>query len=224
MDNKRVDTDGQFNEDLYNVHNDNSQPDNTGEQGSEVSSIKKSRWFGRGIYGSKDVPIRLLDGVIAAFVVTIIILTIIFSVNGGYRISFDTDGGSEIAFQKLRYGNLVAEPKVPTKPGYEFVRWYYEQEPEKSWDFDVNKVGGDLTLLAEWKAASITVKFELDGGTCKGQEAEPIQVTYQHAYGELPTPVKDGYTFAGWSYSGENITQDSIVSMPGEHVLTALWK
>ena len=48
------------------------------EEISDVQSVPeenpmiKKRWFGRGIYGSKDVPIRLLDGFIAVVVVVIV--------------------------------------------------------------------------------------------------------------------------------------------------------
>ena len=47
----------------------------------EENPMVKKRWFGRGIYGSKDVPIRLLDGFIA--VVIVVIVGMIFYGNGG---------------------------------------------------------------------------------------------------------------------------------------------
>lgn len=185
----------------------------------------KKKWFGRGIYGSKDVPIRLLDGLIATVIAVIILLTVIFAVNGGFVVSFQTDGGSEVASQKLRYGELVAEPEVPTKPGYEFAGWYYENESEKKWDFAVDNVGGDLTLTAKWMPAQITVKFDLDGGSADGrEEIDPIMVTYQEPYGTLPVPEKEGAVFAGWVYSGQAIEAETVVTMPGEHVLTAVWE
>ena len=50
------------------------------------------------------------------------------------------------------------------------------------------------------------------------------QVTFGETYGTLPEPVKEGRTFAGWEYSGQTITADTVVQMTGEHVLTAIWK
>ena len=53
--------------------------ENTEEKAAEVTTQSettqqpeeairpKGKWFGRGIYGSKDVPIRILDGLIGDF-------------------------------------------------------------------------------------------------------------------------------------------------------------
>lgn len=193
-------------------------------ENTENKTVQK-RWFGRGIYGSKDVPIRLLDGFIGVTVAVIILLTIIFAVNGGYIISFDTDGGTKVDSQKLRYGELLTEPEPPGKPGYEFAGWQKENEPEELWNFAEDKVGGEMTLTALWIPAEITVKFDLSGGTVDGkEEIEPITVTYQETYGRLPVPQKEGAEFAGWLYSGQLVEADTVVSMTGEHVLTAVWE
>ncbi len=82
-----------------------------------------------------------------------------------------------------------------------------------------------MTLYAVWTAASFPVRFDLDGGTVDGEaEPDPITVTYGQPYGTLPTPEKEGAVFAGWTYSGQSITADTIVTMTGEHVLTAVWQ
>ena len=92
------------------------------KQQPEESAAKK-QWIGKGIYGKKDVPIKVLDGLIAGFVVTIIVLVVVFAINGGYYVTFETAGGSEISKQKLRYGDHIEMPEEPVKPGYEFVHW-----------------------------------------------------------------------------------------------------
>ena len=39
------------------------------------------------------------------------------------------------------------------------------------------------------------------------------------------TPIGGSdWAFAGWEYSGQTITADTVVQMTGEHVLTAIWK
>ena len=43
----------------------------------------KKKWFGRGIYGSKDVPIRVLDTAIGVLIAVILIMILYFAVNGG---------------------------------------------------------------------------------------------------------------------------------------------
>lgn len=194
-------------------------------QQPEEAIRPKGKWFGRGIYGSKDVPIRILDGLIGVLIVVIVGMIIFFAVRGGFNIVYDTDGGSEVAARKVRYGEFLTEPETPYKPGYTFDGWYTEKEGETVlWYFQSEKVTGDMTLTAHWVPAQFTVKFDYDGGTgADGSNVESKQVTFGETYGELPTPVKEGSTFGGWEYSGQIITADTVVQMTGEHVLTATW-
>lgn len=187
---------------------------------------EKKKWFGRGIYGSKDVPIRILDGFIFCTIAVILILIFWFATHGGYVISFETDGGTEVESQRLNHGELVEEPEVPRKPGYTFTGWITSLDPSLAleWNFDLDRVSGDQTLYAVWEPAQITVKFDLDGGSFEGKNTIPdCRVTYGETYGELPVPQKDGYRFDGWIYSGAVIQSDTEVTMTGEHVLTARW-
>lgn len=188
--------------------------------------VTKKRWIGKGIYGKKDVPIRILDGMIAGFVAVIIVLVAIFAINGGYYITFDTDGGSEITEQKLNYGDYIEQPEMPRKPGYEFVHWVTSEDEylAEIWNFTENKVEGDMTLYAVWKPAEIVVKFDLDGGQFMQDNAEVEKmVIFGEVYGELPIPVKEGYRFDGWVYSQQMISEDTVVFVSGEHILQAKW-
>lgn len=191
-------------------------------QGAESVSGRPRR-LGRGIYDKTDTPIRLLDGFIAGIIIIIVVMVAVFAIFGGFTVSFNTSGGTEIASQKLRYGNYVEEPEEPVRQGYTFAGWYYEGHENETWDFSVGTVGGDLELIARWEPAKVTVKFDADGGQMP-DGMESMEVTYQEEYGELPVPRKEGCRFAGWVYSGEEITAESVVAMPGEHVLTALWE
>ena len=59
--------------------------ENAGEESTwkKKKKLPKKRWFGREIYGSKDVPIRILDGLIAFLIVLTVALTAVFAINGG---------------------------------------------------------------------------------------------------------------------------------------------
>lgn len=184
------------------------------------------KWFGRGIYGSKDVPIRILDGFIIGAICFVVILVFWFATHGGYNVTFDTKGGSEIAVQRLKHGELAEEPEMPLKPGYTFCGWVTSEDESlaKEWNFATDKVENDLTLYAVWMPAEVRVKFDLDGGNLDGETYIPDKaVTYGEAYGELPVPEKEGFRFDGWIYSGVVIQADTMVTMTGEHVLTARW-
>ncbi|MFI3176516.1 MAG: InlB B-repeat-containing protein [Eubacteriales bacterium] len=188
---------------------------------------EKKQLFGKGIYGSKDVPIRLLDGFIAIVIVMILVLVVWFATRGGFVIAYDTNGGSEIASTKSEYGVLLEEPETPIKAGYTFQGWItsIDETIGTIWDFQVDVVEDEMTLYALWEPAKMVVKFDLDGGfLVEEEESYEIMVTYSHTYGELPVPSKDGFEFNGWIYSGEVIQSDTIVSVTGEHVLTATWK
>ena len=147
--------------------------ENTEEKAAEVTASSemagqtqeavrpKGKWFGRGIYGSKDVPIRILDGLIGVLIVVIVGMIIFFAVRGGFNIMYDTDGGSEVPAQKIRYGEFITEPEIPYKPGYTFDGLYTEKEGETVlWYFQSEKVTGDMTLTAHWIPAQFTVKFD----------------------------------------------------------------
>ena len=194
------------------------------EDKEQENPMIRKRLFGRGIYGSKDVPIRLLDGLIAFLMIAIVGMIAYFAFHGGYTVTFDSQGGTEVKSQKLKYGDTVAEPEDPVRQGYEFAGWYIESGALE-WYFPEASVEGDITLYAHWIPAKITVKFDLDGGNIGGEEeAAPVQVTFEDAYGKLPVPEKEGYQFAGWSYSGQMIESSTIVTTNGEHVLTAVWE
>jgi len=67
-----------------------------------------------------------------------------------------------------------------------------------------------------------TVSFNTDGGSTETD----ITVTYRSTYGELPTPTKPGYNFAGWYNDGSYSTQiisTTTVETPSDHTLYANW-
>lgn len=187
---------------------------------------ENKKWFGRGVYGSKDVPIRILDGFIASAIAVTVFLVFWFATHSGYIVTFDTDGGSQIEEQELKHGELVKKPEIPVKPGYEFQKWVTSEDESlaKEWFFETDQVQNDMTLYAVWTPAQVTVKFDLDGGNIAGEtQADDKQVIYGEPYGELPVPEKEGCRFDGWMYSGDIIDADTTVTMTGEHVLTACW-
>ena len=54
-----------------------------------------------------------------------------------YKVTFDTDGGSTIAEQEVARSHTVNKPNDPTKLGYDFVSWTYN---DTEWNFDEDKV------------------------------------------------------------------------------------
>lgn len=61
-------------------------------------------------------------------------------------VTFDTDGGSAVATQKVIRGQKAASPTAPTKAGYTFDKWYNGTEV---YDFN-QSVTEPITLTAKW--------------------------------------------------------------------------
>lgn len=82
------------------------------------------------------------------------------------------------------------------------------------------------------------VIFDLNGGSLAnydGVNQISKKVNYGQEYGELPVPVRDGYTFKGWNAKNlfglngriekfEIIDSNSIVNRSENHTLTAIWE
>ena len=68
-----------------------------------------------------------------------------------------------------------------------------------------------------------TVTYNANGGTLTTTSKT---VVYNEAYGSLPTPIRDGYTFKGWyteKTGGTKVTAETIVSIDADHTLYAQW-
>jgi len=68
-----------------------------------------------------------------------------------YTITFNSNGGSDIADVEVKEGEKVPKPTTdPTMIGYEFVNWTTDEDGEKAYDFET-PVTSNITLYAQWK-------------------------------------------------------------------------
>ena len=120
-----------------------------------------------------------------------------------YSIAFDSNGGSgTMPNQQLKYDKSVRlDANTFTRTGYTFTGWKgktgdasYTDRQEVT---NLSATDGDtVTLVAQWKANSYTVKFDSNGGS--GTMA-PQKMTYG-----TPTRLtknafsNTGHTFSGW--------------------------
>lgn len=65
-------------------------------------------------------------------------------------VTFETNGGSEVPNQILALGDKIRCPENPTKEGFDLEGWYSDLDLQNRWDFDKDKVGGNMTLYAKW--------------------------------------------------------------------------
>lgn len=127
---------------------------------------------------------------------------------GAYTVTFQSEGGSEVASQ-IRANTPADQPADPTKEGYTFIGWY---NGESEWDFET-PVTADLTLTAKWQVNQYTITFKPENG---GQDIV-IKQDYGTAITAPANPTKTGYTFAGWD-------KTIPTTMPaGDMTITARW-
>lgn len=127
---------------------------------------------------------------------------------GAYTVTFQSEGGSEVASQ-IRANTPAARPADPTKEGYTFIGWY---NGESEWDFET-PVTAVLTLTAKWQINRYTITFDTAGGS----EVAPITQDYGTTITAPANPAKTGYTFAGWD-------KTIPTTMPaGNMTITARW-
>ena len=66
-----------------------------------------------------------------------------------YTVSFETNGGSRTASERVKRNGTLTEPTAPTKDGFDFAGWYADKELKEKYDFSA-KVTKSMTLYAAW--------------------------------------------------------------------------
>ena len=123
-----------------------------------------------------------------------------------YTITFDTNGGSEIAPITQDYGTQIAAPANPTRKGYTF----------KGWDKEIPETmpAENITVKAQWEINQYTITFDTNGGS----EIAPITQDYGTEITAPDNPTRKGYTFRGWD-------KEIPETMPAENItITARWR
>ena len=123
-----------------------------------------------------------------------------------YTITFDTNGGSEIAPITQDYGTEITAPDNPTRKGYTF----------KGWDKEIPETmpAENMTVKAQWEINQYTIAFDTNGGS----EIAPITQDYGTEITAPDNPTRKGYTFKGWD-------KEIPETMPAENItITARWK
>ena len=111
---------------------------------------EQSRQF-RGLYRHVKISVNALNIIIIVGIVALAILVVWAVMNGGYTITFDSAGGTDVASLPAQYGDLIQEPDPPHREGYEFNGWYLDEACTIPWDFAHDHVENSMTLYASWQ-------------------------------------------------------------------------
>ena len=135
-----------------------------------------------------------------------------------YDVTFVTpEGATTVDAQLIKNGDCAAKPADPTREGYKFLGWF--DKDGNLFDFNT-EITHKTELTARWEKKTYTVTFDPNGG-----EVEPTSkiVTFDAAYGELPTPTRAHHTFKGWYLGTDKVTEATIVKTAENHTLRAAW-
>ena len=66
-----------------------------------------------------------------------------------YTVTYESNGGSTVPSQAVKYNETANKPADPTKSGYTFAGWYTEEKLTNKYDF-ATPVTGNITLYAKW--------------------------------------------------------------------------
>ena len=135
-----------------------------------------------------------------------------------FIVTFDNEGTKTT--DTIAEGIKLTAPAAPTKEGYRFDGWYYDNNGGVAkWDFDTNTVTRAMTLKAKW-VQTYTVTFETSGGSA----VAPVAVDAGSTVSKPADPARSGYAFDGW-YT-ENTYEnpyDFHAAVTGSLTLYAKW-
>ena len=141
-------------------------------------------------------------------------------------VTFDPNGGEVAeASRTVQSGSEIGSLPTPTRTGnWSFLGWFTEVSGGTKIS-TAAVVSDDVTYYAHWSQTpptTTTVTFNPNGGT-----VSPTSKTFpvNTQIGELPTPVRSGYTFDGWWTAAEGGTLvTSSTAFRNSTTIYAHWK
>ncbi len=143
-----------------------------------------------------------------------------------YRVTYHLEGGT-LSGQKTEY---TVETETfylpqPQRDGYTFAGWTGSNggTPQKTVSVERGSVG-NKEFTACWTPVTYAISYQLNGGTITGQKTS---YTAETADFLLPTPVRAGYRFTGWTGSNGTYPQTQVIirkGSTGNRSYTANWQ
>lgn len=158
-----------YEDESYNVNDfvescsDNSQK-NCKIEFLNTSLVDYSKYKEPGTYTIKLIAKDYSDNKSEAATVNLTIKKIIY-----YEVKFDTNGGTAIENQTIREGKTISYPSYPSRSGYTFEGWYYNNK-----EFDMNTpINSNITVKAKWKKIETSNGGSYGGSSSGGNNYKP---------------------------------------------------
>jgi len=121
-----------------------------------------------------------------------------------YTVMFRSQNRT-IVTRTVQHGRNATAPRNPTRTGYTF----------RGWDRSFNNVTGNIVVNARWRANTIRLTFNANGGRfSRDRRTVFVNNTFDKRIKLAATPRRNGHTFAGWFTArtgGRQITARSKV-------------
>jgi uncharacterized repeat protein (TIGR02543 family) len=115
-----------------------------------------------------------------------------------YQVTFDTNGGSNVAHRFATHNQPASEPARPTRTGFVFGGWWLENgQVGEQWGHQFNfsaPLDGHVTLYARWIPAPFTIFFDTNGGTA----LDSVTQDFGSSLTAPEDPTRPGFRFDGW--------------------------
>lgn len=137
-----------------------------------------------------------------------------------YTVTFDSMGGSAVESRQVLAGNPVRRPDPPVRDGYFLNGWYTDEQTseESEWNFDTDRVNGNMTLYAGWTLEEeiepsenlvYALNEQENGYTVIDFTGEETQVVIPSEYDGLPVTAIQGEYGTG-AFARTNIISVTI--------------
>jgi len=148
-------------------------------------------------------------------------ITIVATWNANvYTITFDVNQGDALSSntQTVTFNEAYTLP-TPTRSGYEFIGWHYNESYVALSGLAWN-ISGDITLIAQWSYEIFLITFDVDGGNMLPSNTQTVGFGVNYT---LPIPTRTGHTFDGWFHQSTRIATSGIWNIAADVTLTAHW-
>ena len=140
-----------------------------------------------------------------------------------YTVTLDVSGGDPLDPITYTVETPVILP-TPTSTGYTFLGWTGEGETTPQPTLVLPKgTTGDKIYFANWEVNIYAITLDTSGGNA----LDAISYAVTSSPIKLPTPVRTGYTFLGWTGEGIVNPQTEVIiptGSTGNKAYTANWK
>ncbi len=143
-----------------------------------------------------------------------------------YSVILDLDGGEGDYPESFTIYDGTIALERPEREHYIFLGWS-DGEKNIGKDGVINSSEGkDCVLTALWEPVTYSIKYDLKGGEYLKGEGNIDTYNVELDGYILTSPVRHGYTFAGWSGGGDDApVRDRVLDAEngGDRTFTALW-